>query len=115
MRYLFGGINNWDHLYEQAYKCCTPGGWLESCELDAAMLSDDGTTEGNWAIGKWNELFEAGGKKIGNSFTVVADDLQKQGVEKAGFGKVGVADYKVGFSLLFFIVVMGLERWALTC
>ncbi|KAK4443792.1 S-adenosyl-L-methionine-dependent methyltransferase [Podospora aff. communis PSN243] len=95
MRYLFGGISNWDHLYEQAYRCCAPDGWLQSCELDAALLSDDGTAEGNWAIGKWNELFEEGGKRIGNSFTVVVDDLQRRGVEKAGFGEVGVVDYKL--------------------
>ncbi|KAK0649850.1 S-adenosyl-L-methionine-dependent methyltransferase [Cercophora newfieldiana] len=95
MRYLFGGIKDWDFLFEQAYACCAPGGWVQSCELDAAMLSDDGTTTGNYGIDTWNKLFDLAGKKLGNSFTVIADDLQLQGVKKAGFKDVKVVNYKL--------------------
>ena len=101
IRYLFGGIKDWDFLFEQAYRCCTPGGWVQSCELDAAMFSDDGTADGNFGIDTWNKLFDLAGKKLGNSFTVVADDLQRQGFEKAGFEDIKVVNYKVCTYLLF--------------
>jgi hypothetical protein len=103
MRYLFGGIKDWDFLFEQAYQCCAPGGWVQSCELDAAMLSDDGTADGNYAIDTWNKLFDLAGKKLGNSFTVIADDLQHKGFKKAGFEDITVVDYKVPIALSFFV------------
>ena len=73
---------------------------MQSCELDAAMFSDDGTADGNFGIDTWNKLFDLAGKTLGNSFTVVADDLQRKGFENAGFEDIKVVDYKVLFPLI---------------
>jgi len=84
---------------------------VQSCELDAAMLSDDGTANDNYGIDTWNKLFDLAGKKLGNSFTVVADDLQQQGFKKAGFEDITVVNYKVCpvpfFSFLLIEVMTG--------
>lgn len=70
---------------------------MQSCELDAAMFSDDGTADGNSGIDTWNKLFDLAGKKLGSSFAVIAEDLQHKGFEKAGFEDIKIVDYKVLF------------------
>ncbi|KAJ4015028.1 hypothetical protein NW766_005356, partial [Fusarium irregulare] len=34
VRYLFGAIHDWPALFCEAYRCCAPGGWVQSCEAD---------------------------------------------------------------------------------
>lgn len=95
MRYLFGAITDWNKLLEEAYRCCKPGGWVQSCEVDALFVSDDGTTENVHGFETWNKLYREGGAKIGRSFTVVEEDLQRKAFEAAGFTDVQVVNYKV--------------------
>ena len=103
IRYLMGAISDWDFLYRQAYRCCKPGGWFETCEVDALPISDDGTVEGVYAVERWNEMYREAGKKTGRPFTVVGDNLQANAVKNAGFVDYTQVDYKVRcLSLLFY-------------
>lgn len=95
LRYLFGAITNWTALFEEAHRCTRPGGWIQSCEIDPAFESDDGTIEGNSAIETWNALFLEGGKKLGISFSVVKENLQFEAMREAGFVDIKQVDHKV--------------------
>uniref|UniRef100_A0A0D2Y9R6 Methyltransferase type 11 domain-containing protein n=1 Tax=Fusarium oxysporum (strain Fo5176) TaxID=660025 RepID=A0A0D2Y9R6_FUSOF len=92
MRYLFGAIQDWTALYQQAYRVCTPGGWVESVEADIHFRSDDGTAEEEEVYKLCNKLYEEGGKAIGRTFFV--HDLQPKGMEEAGFVDIKTVDYK---------------------
>jgi ubiquinone/menaquinone biosynthesis C-methylase UbiE len=96
MRYLLGGISDWPTLFKQAYRCCKPGGWAESFEVDTTLYSDDGSTDGHPVIAKWNDMYCQAAKKMGRSFNVPADDLQRKGMEDAGFAYLNVINFKVG-------------------
>ncbi|CVL12628.1 related to methyltransferase [Fusarium proliferatum] len=93
MRYLFGAIQDWTALYQQAYRVCTPGGWVESVEADIHFRSDDGTAEEQEVYRLCNKLYEEGGKAIGRTFFV--HDLQPKGMEDAGFVDIKTVDYKI--------------------
>ncbi|KAK1772059.1 S-adenosyl-L-methionine-dependent methyltransferase [Phialemonium atrogriseum] len=95
IRYLFGGIADWNALFKQAYRCCKPGGWVQSCEADASVSSDDGTADGIPAIKTLNTLIKEGGKKFGRSLCVLEEDLQKKGFEAAGFVDIQEVNFKV--------------------
>ncbi|RKL31585.1 hypothetical protein BFJ72_g10989 [Fusarium proliferatum] len=97
MRYLFGAIQDWTALYQQAYRVCTPGGWVESVEADIHFRSDDGTAEEQEVYKLCNKLYEEGGKAIGRTFFV--HDLQPKGMEDAGFVDIKTVDYKVSARL----------------
>lgn len=77
-----------------------PGGWIESFEVSPTVTSDDNTVGPDTALAGWDKLFIDASKKIGNSFTVVADQIQKPAIEEAGFinikewnGKVSQPSY----------------------
>ena len=82
-------------LFEQAYKVLKPGGWVESFEASPTIESDDDTVKPDSALGQWGPIFIKASKMIGNTFTVVADDLQRKGVEHAGFTEIKQWDSKV--------------------
>ncbi|KAL2015669.1 hypothetical protein VTK56DRAFT_5047 [Thermocarpiscus australiensis] len=42
MRYLFGSISDRPRFLRQAYRCCKPGGYIESFEPSCVFKSDDG-------------------------------------------------------------------------
>jgi len=46
-------------------------------------------------MGQWGPIFIKASKMIGNTFTVVGDDLQRKGVEHAGFTEIKQWDSKV--------------------
>ncbi|CAG1980451.1 unnamed protein product [Fusarium graminearum] len=93
IRYLFGALTDWNHVFEQAYRCCAPGGWVESVEADVRLCSDDGTLDLEPVWATTTKLLEEGGKVLGRQFFV--SEQQKQGIENAGFEDVKVVDYKV--------------------
>jgi hypothetical protein len=95
MRYLVGSIMDWKALFQQAYKACKPGGYLESYEPSVLMESDDGSVPNGSAVDQWGKLFWEAGKKIGRSFRVLQDNIQKEAMEAAGFVDVQVWDFKV--------------------
>ncbi len=97
IRYLIGSIADWTAFFKEAYKVLKPGGWLESFEPSSFVKTEASsppfpTTS---PVNQWGPLFEAGGKMIGRSFTVVEDDTQKKAMEAAGFVDVTVKEFKV--------------------
>lgn len=46
---------------------------------------------------KWNQMYREASRKMSRSFTVVSDDLQRKGIEGAGFADVTVVNRKVRF------------------
>lgn len=95
MRFLFGGIADWDALFANAYRTCRPGGWVESYEGSAIRRSDHEEIPDSAAISQWTKFFVEGGKKSGRVFTVVEDELQRKGMEKAGFVDIHEYTWKV--------------------
>lgn len=85
MRWLVGSIDDWDRLFQRAYDCTKPGGWLESYEMSTMWESDDGSVTDKSALGQWGKIFIEGGRKAGRTFTVVVDELQRKAMENAGF------------------------------
>ncbi|KAF5693037.1 TAM domain-containing protein [Fusarium denticulatum] len=92
IRYLFGAIRDWNSLFSEAYRCCAPGGWVQSGEADITFRSDDGTTELEPVFKTYQKLFEDGSQILGNSFFV--HDLQQKAFGEAGFIDVKTVDYK---------------------
>ena len=95
MRYLFGAIADWEALFREAYRACKPGGWVQSCEADPFFNSDDGTLTDALAMATCTELYIESEKKLGRSFHVIKQGLQKKGMEAAGFTDIHITDYKV--------------------
>ncbi|KAF4448164.1 hypothetical protein F53441_8399 [Fusarium austroafricanum] len=93
IRYLFGAIPDWYHLFAEAYRCCAPGGWIESAEADVRIRSDDGTMDLEPVWETSNKMYEEGSKVLGRDFFV--SDLQVKGMEKAGFTNLKTVDYKI--------------------
>lgn len=44
---------------------------------------------------QWGRFFIEGGKKLGLTFTVIEDEIQKKEMEKAGFVDIHEFEYKV--------------------
>ncbi|KAF4503566.1 hypothetical protein FAGAP_173, partial [Fusarium agapanthi] len=95
IRYLFGGVQDWPALFQEAYRCCAPGGWVQSCEADIHFYSDDGTTDSEPALQKWAELYEKGGAATGRTFFLQQEALQERSITEAGFTDVRIFDYKL--------------------
>ncbi|KAI4861787.1 S-adenosyl-L-methionine-dependent methyltransferase [Hypoxylon rubiginosum] len=95
IRYLFGAIADWNELFRQAYRVTKPGGWVQSCEADAEMLSDDNTIAPDSSIELfWNMLYRSAGKKLGVTFQPIQDDVQVKAFEAAGFEDIQSYTYK---------------------
>ncbi|KAI1394160.1 S-adenosyl-L-methionine-dependent methyltransferase [Hypoxylon trugodes] len=94
MRYITGCVSDWTKLMKQAYTALKPGGWVETFEPEADYRSDDGTLKEGSPFLIWRDLFEEGGRKLGQSFTLISDDTQRKAVEAAGFTNVVVKDLK---------------------
>ncbi|KAF7544847.1 hypothetical protein G7Z17_g9627 [Cylindrodendrum hubeiense] len=95
IRWLVGSIVDWPHLFKEAYRCLKPGGYLESNEALSRMDCDDGTIHEKSAMHQWGKFFVEGGKKIGRSFTIVEDGVQKKSIEEAGFVNIEERNFKV--------------------
>ncbi|KAL6362830.1 hypothetical protein LRP88_04141 [Fusarium phalaenopsidis] len=95
MRYLTGSIIDWRALFREAFRCCKPGGYIESLESAPWLESDDGTVTDKTAMSQWGKLFVQGGLKIGRSFTLVDDEEQRKGMEAAGFIDIQEFNIKV--------------------
>jgi ubiquinone/menaquinone biosynthesis C-methylase UbiE len=99
IRYLFGAIADWNAIFKQAYRCCAPGGWVQSCEADVHFFCDDDTAHDPQVapyLKTWAKLYEAGGAATKRPFFVQQENLQEKGIEAAGFTDMKVVDYKVG-------------------
>lgn len=99
MRFLVGSIVDWDALFAQAYRALKPGGWIESHEASPVIRSDDGTVKDKSAMQQWGPIFLKGGAAIGRSFAVLEDNLQRKGMEAAGFTDIQESNHKVSTSV----------------
>ncbi|KAH7487012.1 hypothetical protein FOMA001_g5046 [Fusarium oxysporum f. sp. matthiolae] len=95
IRWLIGSIPDWYKFFREAYKTCKPGGWVESFEPSGIITSDDDTVKESSALGQWGKLFIEGAKKLGVSFTVYEEELQRKAMEAAGFVDIQQFEYKV--------------------
>ncbi|EFX02118.1 methyltransferase type 11 [Grosmannia clavigera kw1407] len=95
IRFLVGAISDWDALFSQAYRCCEPGGWFESCELRPEHQSDNGTDKNSPIFTEFWQLFETGMSKLGRNFSVVKDGTQHRAMKKAGFKNIVDKTYKL--------------------
>ena len=95
LRWLLGSIPDWNALLAQAYRCCKPGGWVQSFEPSPIVESDDGTVKPDSALGQWGKFFIKGGEKSGRTFMVVNEGLQRKAMEAAGFVDIQEFDFKV--------------------
>ncbi|KAI1432557.1 S-adenosyl-L-methionine-dependent methyltransferase [Xylaria sp. CBS 124048] len=94
MRWLVGAIPNWNSVFEEAYKTVKPGGYFESVESSCTIQSDDGSVTPGSALSQWGQVFREAGRKFGRTFTPIEDDVQRIGMEKAGFVDIQVKNYK---------------------
>ncbi|KAK3323198.1 S-adenosyl-L-methionine-dependent methyltransferase [Cercophora scortea] len=94
LRCMFGSIADWPALYREAFRVCKPGGWIEDHENSVKFDSDDGSVTEDSPMGQWTKVFWEGGKKFGRTFRVVEDEVQKRGMEEAGFVDVVVTEFK---------------------
>ncbi|KAK2738816.1 methyltransferase domain-containing protein [Colletotrichum kahawae] len=72
-RCLYGGIDDWQHMYDQAFTHLKPGGWFESMEFDieAYSLIDPAITENpDHVFKRWAKLFWEAGDVTGRTFRV---------------------------------------------
>ncbi|KAM5362229.1 hypothetical protein ACJZ2D_012669 [Fusarium nematophilum] len=95
IRWLVGSIVDWTQLFREAYKCLKPGGYIESHEALSRMDCDDGSIHERSAMHQWGKFFVEGGKKIGRSFTIVEDEVQRKSMEEVGFVNIEEKDFKV--------------------
>ncbi|CCE28065.1 uncharacterized protein CPUR_01539 [Claviceps purpurea 20.1] len=93
MRYIVGGIQDWTALLKEAYRCCAPGGWVESFEYDVELRSDDGSTELEPVLATLGELFREAGKVLNRPFFV--QEIQRQAFDEAGFVERRVVQHKI--------------------
>ncbi|CCE35194.1 uncharacterized protein CPUR_02125 [Claviceps purpurea 20.1] len=93
MRYVVGGIQNWTALLKEAYKCCAPGGWVESVEYDVEFRSDDGTVELEPVLSSFVELFREAGNALNCPFFV--QEIREHAFDEAGFVDKKVVRYKI--------------------
>ncbi|KAK3399768.1 S-adenosyl-L-methionine-dependent methyltransferase [Sordaria brevicollis] len=92
MRMLVGVVTDWNELFLNAFRCCKPGGYVESIGASISFQSDDGSIKKESALGQWGIVMGEGGKKMGRPFTVYEDDLQRKGMEAAGFVDIQYED-----------------------
>ncbi|KAA8622073.1 hypothetical protein SMACR_09972 [Sordaria macrospora] len=92
MRALAGIVDDWYKIFRNAFRCCKPGGYVESMGTSINVLSDDGSVKPGSAMDQWGKVFEEGGKQLGRVFTVYEDDLQRKGMEAAGFVDIEFKD-----------------------
>ena len=59
--------------------------------------SDDDTVAENSAMSQWGKIFAEGGKMLGRPVDVITGEIQRNGIEDAGFVVLGQKDLKVRF------------------
>ncbi|KAG6069833.1 hypothetical protein E4U16_007325 [Claviceps sp. LM84 group G4] len=93
IRYLLGGIQDWTAFFREAYRCCAPGGWVESTEYDVELHSDDETTELEPVLASAGDLYREAGKLLNRPFFL--QEIQPQAFEEAGFSEKRTVRYKM--------------------
>ncbi|CCE28837.1 uncharacterized protein CPUR_02526 [Claviceps purpurea 20.1] len=83
MRYIVGGIEDWTALFKEAYRCCAPGGWVESLEYEPEFRSDDGSMDLEPVLASYGELFREASKFLDRPLFL--KEIQPRALDEAGF------------------------------
>ncbi|XEU96016.1 hypothetical protein FSHL1_001301 [Fusarium sambucinum] len=94
LRWLVGSVADWTALFKEAYKSLKPGGWVESYEPSSTIESDDNTVLPGSAMSQWQNFFVEGGRKMGRTFKVFQDGIQKKAMQEAGFVDIEERNFK---------------------
>ncbi|KAK3360510.1 S-adenosyl-L-methionine-dependent methyltransferase [Lasiosphaeria hispida] len=97
IRELYGGIDDWQKLYRQAFDHLEPGGWLEALEIDIETRSENpkvANDEGH-IFKTWCRLFWEAGDKTGRTFRIARDGRMGKYFKEAGFVDVVHRQWKV--------------------
>jgi ubiquinone/menaquinone biosynthesis C-methylase UbiE len=94
VRSMIGTIMDWTSFYQKAFRCCKPGGWMEHKDESAAWRAFNTEIPENSAMGQWEKVFTEGGKRFGRTFRVIDEDIQRKGMEEAGFVDIVVKDFQ---------------------
>lgn len=97
LRMLIGVVEDWVTLFRNAFRCAKPGAYVKSMVTSAHFYSDDGSVKKDSALAQWQRIFAEGSKKLGRSFVVVEDDVQRKAMEEAGFVDITVKKIKIPF------------------
>ncbi|KAI5777399.1 UMTA methyltransferase family protein, partial [Geopyxis carbonaria] len=92
IRSMMGSINNWDRLFEQAYRCIAPGGYIEFQDQAADPHCDDGTLPAHSSFARWMSLLRLSSTVTGRAFDIAPHIRGK--LERAGFVGVHQRVYK---------------------
>ncbi|KAG6068737.1 hypothetical protein E4U16_007883 [Claviceps sp. LM84 group G4] len=93
MRYIVGGIQDWTALFKEAYRCCAPGGWVESIEYEPEICSDDRSTELEPVLASYGELFREASEML--DCPLFVKEILPRALDEAGFVDKRVVRYKV--------------------
>ncbi|KAI8649801.1 hypothetical protein NCS55_01443000 [Fusarium keratoplasticum] len=85
MRDLVGSIKDWPRLFREAFRCASPGGFVESHEQSFIFQSDNKSIEPESALERMGGVFMEAGLKSDYSFTIVDEGTQRKLMEEAGF------------------------------
>ncbi|KAM0411424.1 hypothetical protein ACHAPD_009636 [Fusarium lateritium] len=94
LRWLVGSVADWTALFKEAYKSLKPGGWIESYEPSSTIESDDNTVLPGSAMSQWQNFFVEGGRRMGRTFKVFQDGIQKKAMQEAGFVDIEERNFK---------------------
>lgn len=94
MRYMLGSIVDWPRLLRQSYRCCKPGGYVESFEVSCVLRSEDGSLVEGSAMDQWGKVFLEAEKKFGRPFNAVENGLVQDAFRKAGFADITEWEFK---------------------
>ncbi|KAL2129642.1 hypothetical protein VTI74DRAFT_7499 [Chaetomium olivicolor] len=95
-RFLVGSIADWSKFYREAFRCCKPGGWFEHQEPSALIHSESlGVPPENSPLDQMAKVYWEGGRKFGRTFRIYEDEIQRKGMEEAGFTDIVIKEIKV--------------------
>ncbi|KAK8048735.1 hypothetical protein PG994_010465 [Apiospora phragmitis] len=94
LRSLHGCIKDWDAFFREAYKCCKPGGWVETFHMDLRPQSDDGSVRSGMAIHSIYDHLVAAGRRMGRPMDLLAQQTMVRSMEAAGFVDVRETNLK---------------------
>ncbi|EFX02114.1 methyltransferase type 11 [Grosmannia clavigera kw1407] len=108
VRWLSGCVQDWTKLFKEAFRVLKPGGYIESCDFDSNVSSDDGSVNEKMALSQWGHIYTEGTKKLGfpMSFHPVGEGRQHNGLRDAGFVDITEKSYKVSRRPCYIIILL---------
>lgn len=92
IRRLQGAIPDWPLLYNRAYRCLKPGGWIEHTDISAEIITENPIPPDHPYL-QWNTFIDIASKKIGKTFNPIGENITW--MENGGFCKVETKEFKI--------------------